>query len=219
MRNLILALILLLAINSCSIFDPPQNPAPTFTYGPDITTSELNFFVYQVGDTFNFINSKGEVLHFVCISRDHYKDKYDPTVKCSYQSACTFPVNDHLNIGIKCITDSRYNFLIHYEGGGYLTISMDCIFDQFSLKLKTPTYPCLLAYEDSVNCVDSVLINNKMYNNLSIIYGADGGTNLAYNPHYNDSLFYSQQYGLIKFCFADDRIGYLPEPYEIWVKQ
>jgi hypothetical protein len=219
MRNLILALILLLAINSCSIFDPPPNPAPTFTYGPGITTNELNFFVYQVGDTFNFINSKGEVLHFVCISRDHYKDKYDPKLKCPYQSACTLPVNDHLDIGLKCITDSRYNFQIKYEGGGYLTISMAAMLDPFYLKLNTPTYPCLLTYRDSVICVDSVLIKNKMYNNLSIIYGPDGGTNLAYNPPYNDSVFYSQNYGIIKFCFADDRIDWLPEPYEIWVKQ
>jgi hypothetical protein len=218
MRNLILVFFILLVISSCR---PQENPSPTVIYKPDITTNELNFFVYQVGDTFSFINSTGNVLHFECTSRVQYKDQYDLTQKCPYPAMpCTLNVYDHLDISLKCITDSRYNFQLGYLGGGPLNIEMDGIdSDPFSIKLETPTYPCLLTYRDSVICVGSVSINNKMYNNVSIIYGPDGGTNLAYNPPYNDSLFYSQNYGIIKFCFADDRIDWLPEPYEIWVKQ
>ena len=204
MKNLLLLSFLLLIMGSCTIHTP-QNPIPTPTnsvYDP-IPVSELNYFIYQIGDTISFVNSTGKILNYECTARHHYAHKVTPP------TGPPLPY-DSLIIYLKCLTDTTYNISmdIALEELSLLLPYNSSFFGLYGIWFDTTSTPCKLStYEAAIAaCFDSMVINNKKYYNVSMVYYSD-----PYIQHSSDTMYYNQQYGILKYCIALDK--------EIWVKR
>ena len=204
MRNLLLFFFLAFTMASCGQLD--YVPKYSVYNGPEITTDQLDYFIYQVGDTFSFINSQGRILYYKCASRNHYRDTGYITSSTPCQAHmvdCQQSYDDNLKIYLKCLTDSTHDLYLEFAGGNGLSLFLPhtallngpYIPNTLTANLNLSSSSCQLY--DSANgstalCFDSITINSKKYYNVSQIF----------ENKEPDTVYYNQQYGIVKYYIS-----------------
>jgi hypothetical protein len=194
----ILLFFTVILLASCNNILNPPKPI-TYIKGDNLTAQQLSFIPYQMYDTFSFSNSTGDSLKYTCVSR--IESRYDRN-PCSSSASTCWVYNDDQLVTLLTCKDTAFNFNLRlYQSGArffanlYKKSPQDLIDQYMDINSSCGT---------NSGCMDSIVLNNKKYYNIAKLVNPS-------SQYYSlDTLYYSRQVGILRFCLADG---------EVWTKR